>query len=125
MILREPRSMRDVLRRLGARQPFTRKRPFDVLATTGEGHHLLARVAGQLPASVSTADPDFVSELLKLSGQFRAVNCRGEGLRAIDLDRIETAPLSIGPPGHVCDDDVGVEVGVGAVAVLNSAGRPS
>ena len=34
MILGEPRSMRDVLRRLGARQPFTRKRPFDVSATT-------------------------------------------------------------------------------------------
>ena len=44
--------MRDVLRRLGARQPFTRERLLDVLATTGEGHHLLARVAVKLPASV-------------------------------------------------------------------------
>ena len=72
-----------------------------------------------------TRDPDFVSELLNLSGQFRAVNCRGEGLRAIDLDRIEAAPLSIGPPGHVCDHDMRVEVRVGTVAVLNAAGGTS
>src|SRR5208283_3531695 len=125
MILGEPRSMRDVLRRLGARQLFTRKHPFYVLATTGEGHHLFARVVGQLPSSVMARDLDFVSQLLNLSGQFRAVNCRGKSLRAIDLDRIEAAPLSIGPTGHVCDDDVRVEVRVGTVAVCNSAGRTS
>ena len=58
--------MRDVLRRLGARQPFTRESLLDVLATTREGHHLLARVALKLPSAVSTRDPDFVSKLLNL-----------------------------------------------------------
>src|SRR5712692_3852735 len=95
------------------------------LATTRKGHHLRPRVAVKLPSPGMARNPDFVSELLNLSGQFRAVNCRGEGLRAIDLDRIEAAPLSIGPPGHVCDDDVGVEVRVGTVAVLNAAGGTS
>ena len=117
--------MRDVLRRLGAGQPFTRERLLDVLATTRERHHLLARVAVKLPSSVMVRDPDFVSELLNLSGQLGAVNCGREALRAIDFDRIEAAPLSIRAAGHVGDDDVRVKVRVGTVAVFNSAGGPS
>src|SRR5713101_5338850 len=116
--------MRDVLRRLGARPPFTGERLLDVLATTGKGHHLLARVAVKLPSSVSSGDPDFVSKLLNLAGQFGAVNCGREALRAIDFNGIE-APLSVRAAGHVGDDDVRVKMRVGTVAVFNSTGRPS
>src|SRR5713226_7349523 len=125
MILGEPSSMCDVLCRLGARPPFTGERLLDVLATTGKGHHLLARVAAKLPSSVSSGDPDFVSKLLNLAGQFGAVNCGREDLRAIDFNGIEAAPLSVRAAGHVGDDDVRVKVRVGTVAVFNSTGRPS
>ena len=60
--------MGDVLRRLSTGQSFAHESLLDVLATTRERHHLLARVAVKLPASVSSGDPDFVSKLLNLSG---------------------------------------------------------
>ena len=116
--------MRDNLRRLGAGQSLTRERLLDVLATAREGHHLLARIAVKLPAPVSSGDPDSVSELLNLAGQFGAVNCGREALRAIDLDRIEATPFAIRAAGHIRDDDVGVKMRVGTIAVLNSAGGP-
>src|SRR5713101_8596624 len=114
--------MREVLCRLGARPPFTGERLLDVLATTGKGHHLLARVAVKLPSSVSSGDPDFVSKLLNLARQFGTVNCGREALRAIDFNGIEAAPLSVRAAGHVGDDDVRVKVRVGAVAVIYAAG---
>src|SRR5438874_2557139 len=123
MILGEPRPMRDVLRRLGTCQTFTGERFLDVLAATREGHHLLAGVPVKLPASVSSGDLDFISELLDLAGRFRAIDRSGEGLSAIDLNRIEAAPLAVRTASHVGDDDVSVKVRVGTVAVINSAGR--
>src|SRR6266849_2747395 len=124
MILGQPRSMRDVLRRLSTGQPFARESLFDVLATPREGHHLLARVAVKLPASVASDDPDFVSKLLNLAGQFGAVNCGREALRAIDFNGIEAAPLSVRAAGHVGDYHVRVKMRVGAVAVLDAACGP-
>src|SRR5260370_38026295 len=121
MILGEPRAMRDVLRRLGAGQAFTRKRLFDVMATMGECYHLLACVAVKLQSSVSSGDPDFVSKLLNLAGQFGAINCGREALRAIDFNGIEAAPLSVRAAGHVGDYHVRVKMRVGAVAVLDAA----
>src|SRR6266851_6441190 len=69
MILGEPRAMRDVLRRLGAGQAFTCERLFDVLATTGECHHLFARIAVKLPSPVLSSDLDSISELLDFASQ--------------------------------------------------------
>lgn len=103
--------MRDVLCRLSTGQPFARESLLDVLATTEERHHLLARMAVKLPSSVSSGDPDFVSKLLNLAGQFGAVNCGREALRAIDFNGIEAAPLPIRAAGHVwrlpraCEDE--------------------
>ena len=114
--------MRDDLRRLSTGQSLTREGLLDVLATAREGHHLLARITGKLPAPVSSGDPDFVSELLNLAGQFGAVNCGREGLRTIDFDRVEATPLAIRAAGHIRYHYVGVKVRVGTIAVLNSAG---
>src|SRR5260370_7418187 len=124
MILGEPRAMRDVLRRLGAGQAFTRKRLFDVLAAAGECHHLLACVAVKLPSSVMARDSDFVSALPDLAGQLGAVDCRCKALRTVDLDRIEAAPLAVRAASHVGDDRVRVKMRAGAVAVLAVALDP-
>src|ERR1700687_4597694 len=118
MILGEPRPMRDVLGRFSTCQPFTGESLLDVLAATRKGHHLLARIAVNLPSTVSSADPDFVSELLDLSGQFGAVDRGREALRAIDFNGIEAAPFPVRTVGHVCDHDMRVEVRVGTVAGL-------
>ena len=91
MILREPRPMRDVLRRLGAGQAFTRESLFDVLATTGECHHLFARIAVKLPSPVMARDLDSISELLDFASQLGAIDGGCKVLRTVDLDRIEAA----------------------------------
>src|SRR5260370_22129710 len=124
MILGEPRAMRDVLRRLGAGQAFTRKRLFDVLAAAGECHHLLACVAVKLPSPVLARDSDFVSALPDLAGQLGAVDCRCKALRTVDLDWIEAAPLPVRATGHVGDYHMRVKMGVGAVAVVDAACGP-
>ena len=124
MILGEPRAMRDVLCRLGAGQPFTRKRLFDVLATTGECHHLFARVAVKLPSPVLSRDLDFVSEPLNLASQLGTIDGGGKVLRTIDLDWIEAAPLPVRATGHVGDYYMRVKMRVGAVAVLDAACGP-
>src|SRR5260370_27111199 len=124
MILGEPRAMRDVLRRLGAGQAFTRKRLFDVLAAAGECHHLLACVAVKLPSSVMARDSDFVSALPDLAGQLGAVDCRCKALRTVDLDWIEAAPLPVRATGHVGDYHMRMKMRVGAVAVLDAACGP-
>src|SRR5713101_8313402 len=113
--------MRDVLGRFSTCQPFTRESLLDVLAATRKGHHLLARIAVNLPSTVSSGDPDFVSKL-NLAGQFGAVNRGREALCAIDFNGIEAAPLSVRAAGHVGDHDVRVKVRVGAVAVIYAAG---
>src|SRR6266851_1068959 len=113
--------MRDVLGRFSTCQPFTRESLLDVLAATRKGHHLLARIAVNLPSTVSSGDPDFVSELLDLSGQFGAVNRCREALRAIDFNGIEAAPLPVRAAGHVGDHDMRMEVRVGTVSVINAA----
>src|SRR5260370_38944043 len=100
MILGEPRAMRDVLCRLGAGQPFTRKRLFDVLATTGECHHLFARVAVKLPSPVLFSDLDFVSEPLNLASQLGTIDGGGTVLRTIDLNWIKPMPLPARGTGH-------------------------
>src|SRR5229473_4560735 len=124
LIFGQSRAMRDVLRRLGAGQAFTRKRLFNVLATTREGHDLLARVVVKLPSPVMARDPDFVSEPLNFAGQLGAVDCGGEALRTIDLDWIEAAPLPVRAAGHVGDYHMRVKMRVGAVAVLDAACGP-
>lgn len=93
--------MRDVLRRFSTYQPFARESLFDVPTTTENAITCSARVASKLPSSVSSGDRDFVSKLLNLAGQFGAVNCGREALRAIDFNGIEAAPLPI-PGGGSC-----------------------
>src|SRR5713101_3455672 len=119
MILGEPRAMRDVLRRLGAGQAFTRKRLFDVLAATGECHHLFARIAVKLPSPVLSSDLDSISEPLNLASQLGAIDGGCKVLRSVDLDWIEAAPLPVRAASHVGDDHVRVKMRVGAVAVLD------
>ena len=58
---------------------------------------------------------------MNLVGQFGPIDRACESLRTIDLDRIEPAPLPVRTTGHIGDDDVGVKMRVGAVAVFNSA----
>src|SRR5216684_7156966 len=99
MILGEPCPVRNVLCRLGAGQPFTRKRLFDVLAATGECHHLFARVAVKLPSPVMARDSDFISALPDLAGQLGAVDCGCKAPRTIDLDWIETTPRPVRAAG--------------------------
>ena len=123
-IFREPALVSDILHRGGAVYASVFHLLLDILAATGERHHLLARVAGQLPSSVPSGDLDWVSELLNFAGQLRAVNCGREAPRAIDFNRIEAAPLSVRAAGHVGDHDVGVKVRIGTIAVIGAFGRP-
>ena len=96
---------------------------FDVLAARRECHHLLARIPIKLPPAIGTGNLNSVSKLLPLAGQFcGAVHCAGEALSTIDLYRVEPAPFSVRAAGHVGDDDVGMEMRVGSVAVISAIG---
>src|SRR5216684_7047181 len=121
MFLGEPRAMREVLRRLGAGQAFACKSLFDVLATTGECHHLFACVAVKLPSPIMARDLDSISELLDFASQLGAIDRGCKVLRTVDLDRIEAAPLPVRATGHVGDYHMRVKMGVGAVAVVDAA----
>src|SRR5580700_9782846 len=114
--------MRDILRRGRSAEAVSRERLLDVLATARKRHHLFAAVAVELPASVGAGDFDVVAERAYLARQFGAIHRTGEALRAIDLNRIEPAPCAIRPARHVGDDDVGVEMRIGTVAVVGTFG---
>ena len=107
-----PAVQRGDLRRFRAAETGRRHQLLDILAALREGHDLLTAVAFQLPCPVGSGDLDAIAELLRFAGELGAINGGAEGLGAVDLDRIESAPLAIRPPGHIQQHHVRMQLRV-------------
>lgn len=116
--------MSDILCRRGSVEASARERFLDIVAPAGERHHLLARIALKFPSAIGSGHLDRVAETLCFARQFGPIDRGCEALRAINLDRIEASPRAVWALRHVRDDDVGMEMRVGPVTVIDSLRGP-
>ena len=112
--------MGEVLCGGGAVQSLTGHRRLDVLAPARKRHYLLARVSPKLPTPVCAGHIDAIAESLYFARKLRAIHRRCKALRAVYFDRIEPAPRAVGTYRHVGDHDVGMQMRVGAVAIIGA-----